>query len=836
MSLVEYRRKREFSRTREPAPGRSRSHGDRAIFVVQLHHASRRHYDFRLQVGGVLRSWAVPKGPSFDPAVKRMAVEVEDHPLDYAGFEGDIPKGQYGGGHVARFDTGYWSTDGDAQAQLDKGHLRFELFGDKLKGGWHLVRSGKPGRQVQWLLFKDKDGYAGTLEADDLLEDVRPAPAADVQRAGAGKRGKAQRVAAPAAKARRRRDWAKRALQLPGASKARFRGGFFAPQLARLGDAPPEGPAWLHELKWDGYRLLVTVVDGKARLYSRNALDWTLKLPDIVAAVEALKLRHAALDGELIAGSGTKADFNLLQATLSGVRNASLSLVLFDLLHLDGVDLSAVPLLARKALLQAVLGTPPPHLAYSSHVLGDGARAWQLAGEQGFEGIVSKRADRGHHAGRSPDWRKTKHVLADEFAVVGYSAPKGSRVGIGALLLATPEGRGWRYVGRLGTGFSDALLRQLATKLGEGQSEPTARMEVPDPALGRARWVAPTLVVEAYYRGIGGNGLLRQASLKTVRSDKSASELRDSDRAPAATTRGKAMASNPATGEIVVTHPERVVFPEDGIRKQEVFGYYRDMLPWLLPEVVDRPLSIVRCPQGAARPCFFQKHTGAGMQHVDSLRLREESGAEEDYLVVRDAAGLLELVQFNALEFHPWGALAADPERADRLVFDLDPGPGVAWQDVAAAARTLRKRLQEVGLQSWLRTSGGKGLHVVVPLRPACPWEQAKTFARGFADALAAAEPLTFVATAAKRLRKGRIFVDYLRNGRGATSVASFSLRARAGAPVAMPIRWEELARVKGPAQFHLRNAPARMRRLRAHPWAGIDEVEQDLSAILAPG
>ncbi|ODU51914.1 MAG: DNA ligase D [Lysobacteraceae bacterium SCN 69-48] len=836
MSLVEYRRKREFSRTREPAPSRVRVPGDRAIFVVQLHHASRRHYDFRLQVGGVLKSWAVPKGPSFDPAVKRMAVEVEDHPLDYAGFEGDIPKGQYGGGHVARFDAGYWSTDGDAQAQLAKGHLRFELFGDKLKGGWHLVRSGKPGRQVQWLLFKDKDVHAGTLEADDLLGDVTSAPAADVQRAGAGKREKAQRTAAPPAKARRRRDWSRRALQLPGASKARFHGGFFAPQLAQLGDAPPDGPAWLHELKWDGYRLLVAVVDGKAGLYSRNALDWTPKLPDIVAAIEALKLGHAALDGELIAGSGTKADFNLLQATLSGEKNASLSLVLFDLLHLDGVDISAAPLLQRKALLETVLGTPPPHLAYSSHVLGEGVHAWQLAGEQGFEGIVSKRADRGHHAGRSPEWRKTKYVHADEFAVVGFSAPKGSRVGIGALLLATPEGRGWRYVGRLGSGFSDDLLRQLATTLGEGQSEPTARVEVADPALRRARWVAPRLVVEAYYRGIGGNGLLRQASLKAVRSDKSASDLRDSDRAPAARRKGKAMASKPATDEIVVTHPERVVFPDAGIRKGEVFDYYRDMLPWLLPEVVDRPLSIVRCPQGAARPCFFQKHTGAGMQHVDSLRLREESGAEEDCLVVRDAAGLLELVQFNALEFHPWGAQAAAADLADRLVFDLDPGPDVAWREVVAAARTLRRRLQELGLQSWLRTSGGKGLHVVVPLRPACPWEQAKTFAHGFADALAAAEPLKFVATAAKRLRKGRIFVDYLRNGRGATSVASFSLRARAGAPVAMPIRWEELGRVKSPAQFNLRNAPARMRRLRSHPWAGIDEVEQDLSGIVGPG
>lgn len=864
MSLVEYRRKREFSRTREPAPGRAAVPGARAIFVVQLHHASRRHYDFRLQVGGVLKSWAVPKGPSYDPAVKRMAVEVEDHPLDYASFEGDIPKGQYGGGHVARFDHGTWSTEGDAEAQLAKGHLRFELFGDKLRGGWHLVRSSKPGRQVQWLLFKDRDDYAGTLEADDLLGDVAPAPAADVRRAGAGKPVKAQRTTAPPARARRKRDWAKRALQLPDARRARFRGGFFAPQLARLGDAPPRGPDWLHELKWDGYRLLVAVVDGKARLYSRNALDWTPKLPDIVAAVEALKLGSAALDGELIAGRGSKDDFNLLQATLSGEKNAGLSLVLFDLLHLDGVDVSAAPLAARKALLEAVLGKPPPHhLAYSSHIAGEGDEAYRLASRQGFEGIVSKRGDRAHHAGRSPDWRKTKHVLSDEFAVVGYTAPKGSRVGIGALLLAAPDGRGWRYVGRMGSGFSDAQLRQLAARLGEGRREPTARVETTayDAELRRARWVAPEVVVEAFYRGIGGNGMLRQASLKALREDKSASGLRDSDRAPdAGTSEGsKAMNARKASragkagkrsagsdagtnatmdatmDDIAITHPERVVYPEDGLRKQDVADYYRRMARWLLPEIAGRPLSIIRCPQGAGRPCFFQKHHGAGMRHADSVRLREESGQQDDYLVVRDEAGLMELVQFNALEFHPWGARADDPERADRLVFDLDPGPGAPWKDVVAAARLLRARLAGLHLESWLRTSGSKGLHVVVPLRPACPWEQAKAFAHGFADALAASEPLKFLATASKRLRKGRIFIDYLRNGRGATSVASFSLRARPGAPVAMPIRWEELGRVKTPAQFTLRNAPARMRRLRSHPWAGIDDVRQDLSGIIDP-
>ena len=639
------------------------------------------------------------------------------------------------------------------------------------------------------------------------------------------------------AKTRRKRDWSKRALQLGGAKKARFRGGFFAPQLARLGDAPPDGPDWLHELKWDGYRLLVAVVDGTATLYSRNALDWTSKLPEIVAAIESLKLGNAALDGELIAGRGSKEDFNLLQATLSGEKNASLTLVLFDLLHLDGVDVSAAPLAERKALLEDVLGAPPPHLGYSSHVVGRGEDAWRLAGEQGFEGIISKRADRAHHAGRSPEWRKTKHVLADEFAVVGYTAPKGSRVGIGALLLAVPEGRGWRYVGRLGTGFSDALLLQLAKQLGEGQREPTAHADVADAELRRARWVRPKLVVEVAYRGIGGNGLLRQASLKALRSDKSASDLRDSDRGPArAATKGNAMSTTNPTDEIVITHPDRVVFPDDGIRKQEVADYYRAIAPWLLPEIAGRPLSVVRCPQGAGRPCFFQKHHGQGMRQVDSVRLREESGEQEEYLVVHDEAGLMELVPFNALEFHPWGAKADAPDLADRLVFDLDPGPDVPWKDVVAAARTVRARLEELHLESWLRTSGGKGLHVVVPLRPACPWEQVKAFAHGFADALAASEPLKFLATSSKRLRKGRVFVDYLRNSRGATSVASFSLRARPGAPVAMPMRWAELGRLKSAAQFTLRNTPARVRRLRSHPWDGIDDVEQDLSGIMDPG
>lgn len=438
MSLADYRRKRRFEHTREPEPGKQLPKGRRSIFVVQLHHASRRHYDFRLQVGGTLKSWAVPKGPSYDPLVKRMAVEVEDHPIAYADFEGEIAKGQYGGGHVAQFDHGIWTTEGDPEMQLAKGHLRFELFGNKLKGGWHLVRSGKPARQPQWLLFKDRDAFAGVLEADDLLADVTPAPEIDKQRAGRGKAAKKQLVTVPV-KSGRRKDWSKRALSLKGARKGRAPPGPFQPQLAKLGQSPPEGEEWLHEIKWDGYRILVTVADGEVRLWSRNALEWTDRLPEIREALEGLRLDSASLDGELIAGSGAQEDFNLLQATLSGERQGRLTLVLFDVLQLQGVDVASAPLIERKALLQDLLKGASPHLAFSAHVETDGETAFRVAAEQHFEGLISKRLDRPYHPGRSDDWRKTKQLASDEFAVVGFTTPKGTRTGFGSLLLASPD-------------------------------------------------------------------------------------------------------------------------------------------------------------------------------------------------------------------------------------------------------------------------------------------------------------------------------------------------------------------------------------------------------------
>jgi bifunctional non-homologous end joining protein LigD len=846
MSLVDYRRKRSFDRTREPEPGPTKSRKGRAIFVVQLHHASRRHYDFRLQVGDALKSWAVPKGPSYDPAVKRMAVEVEDHPVDYAGFEGEIPKGQYGGGHVAQFDAGVWTTEGDPEEQLAKGHLRFDLFGGKLKGGWHLVRSGKPARQPQWLLFKDKDAYAGKLEADDLLADVAPPPAADVKRAGKGKAGKRKLAAVPVRRSRRI-DWAKKALALTRAKKGRAPTGPFEPQLARLGEAPPQGEQWIHELKWDGYRILATIAGAAVRLWSRNRIEWTEKIPDIRAGIEALGLESAALDGELIAGSGTKADFNLLQSILSGERQGKLAFTLFDLLHLNGVDVSAAPLAERKTLLKELLSGAPPQLAYSSHIDGDGDAAFELAGRQHFEGIISKRADRPHHPGRSDDWRKTKQLASDEFAVVGYTAPRGSRTGFGSLLLAKPDPEhGWRYVGRVGTGFNDELMRVVTKKLaGRGSRTPTAHVGTTDTDLRTATWFPPRFVVEVFFRGMGRQQLLRQPSLKAVRTDKDVADLVDSDRAaaPPDLPRGKTIVKKTtkaakktagtksvARGLPALSSPSKVLFPESRITKQDVWDYYLAVADQLLPEIVGRPLSVIRCPAGIKQPCFFQKHLTSGLDLVSTVKLKEESGISAHYLVVEDLAGLMELVQFNALEFHPWGSHADDPDKADRVVFDLDPGPGVPFPEIKKAAVDIRRRLEELELTSFLRVSGGKGLHVVVPLNPGCDWGLTKDFARGFAEALAQSEPLRFVATATKSKRNKRIFVDYLRNGRGATAVASYSMRARPGAPVALPLPWSDLGKLQKANAFTIQDVITKLRRRRKDPWQGITRLKQNLA------
>ncbi len=844
--LREYQRKRDFAVTREPVDNDQHSLGRRPIFVVQLHHASRRHFDFRLQVGQLLKSWAIPKGPSYDPKVKRLAVQVEDHPVSYAAFEGDIEHG-YGKGHVDRFDIGIWTTEGDAEAQLQKGHLRFELFGKRLQGGWHLVRSHRKERQQAWFLIKAKDAFAGDVEADDLLDakmirstrSAAKTPAAEA----AARKSTARKRTIPKAKKAPRPRLAKAARALAGARAAPPSKAFFKPELARLRKFAPDGEQWLHEVKWDGYRLLAAIADGEVKLWSRNALAWNDRLPDIVQSLTALGLRSARLDGELVAlDAYGHSDFNGLQQTLAGEAQLPLVYVLFDLPYFEGSDLSQVPLVQRKHLLQELLTHAPSHLAFSTHAIGNGADVFRLATEQQLEGIVSKRVDSPYRPGRGDDWLKIKRLESDEFAVVGYTPPKGHRQGLGSLLLARPDPsvkNGWTYAGRVGTGFSDAELSQLKQTLaGKSSDRPAVPLTGIDPLLRDARWVEPTAVAEVYYRGSGKNNLLRQASLKTMRIDKTAAELADSD-SPRAAQPAKTTARRNRRGgsvmetDITISHPDREVYPDDGITKQDVADYYGRVMDWFLPGVMNRPTSVLRCPEGTAKTCFFQKHLIPGLKHVGSVKLEEEAGTKATYIYPRDASPVLELVQFGVLEFHPWGSTIEQPDRADRVVFDLDPGDDVAWGRVVAAARLLRKELTQLGLISFVRTTGGKGLHVVIPLNPGCSWATVKDFARAFARALVQAYPLEFVASASKASRRGKIYVDYLRNSRGATSVASYSLRARAGAPVAMPLRWSELGRLKNGHAFTLRSAPRRLARLRADPWAGLETVRQDLEGIM---
>ena len=817
MSLREYARKRKFGATPEPsgaaAAGR---HGRRPIYVIQLHHARARHYDFRLEMDGTLKSWAVPRGPSLRVGEKRLAVEVEDHPIGYADFEGDIPEGNYGAGHVDIFDHGVWSSAGDPLEGLAAGKLDFSLEGDKLHGGWKLVRTQQArGGKPQWLLIKRDDAYARDADADELMNAKERA---STERAMARKQGRAAapakvakaprtRAPAPAKRAttrRRRIDWEARAAAVPGA-KRQARRTPLDPQLASLREVAPSSDDWLHELKWDGYRLLVDITGGAVRLRSRNGLNWTEDYPDIVDAFETLGLGDASFDGELVAlDPEGRDDFSLLQKTIEGSANAALRYMVFDLTSLAGYDLTGCALVDRKELLEQVLQGVPPVVAYSQHIVGHGPEVFAASEKQGMEGIISKQAKARYTPGRGTSWLKIKHGKSDEFIIVGYTAPKRSRTGFGALLMATRERGALKYAGRVGTGYDDALLRSLSLRLKTlERREPTVAFPPHLPDRPRdVTWVEPQLVAEVAYRGLGKEGLLRHPSFKGLREDKTVKDIGD------------------APAEPRITNPDKLIYPELKITKQQVFDYYRAAAPQLLAELANRPLSLVRCPDGIAGQCFFQKHHARTLgQNVRIVPIREKDGSREEYLYVDNADGVLELVQMNVLEFHPWGSQVGDVEHPDRLVFDLDPGEGVDWNAIKAAARDVRARLEEIGLQTFLRLSGGKGLHVVLPIRPGPDWDEAKAFCEAFANAMALRSPDKYVATATKARRKGVIFIDWLRNGRGATSVTNWSLRARREAGVAVPLAWSELGRTRSGHDYPLERALRRLASQRQDPW-----------------
>ncbi|WP_093535407.1 DNA ligase D [Stenotrophomonas rhizophila] len=848
MSLQEYRRKRRFGETPEPDDERRGAVARRPIFVVQLHHASARHYDFRLEADGVLKSWAVPKGPSLRVGEKRLAVEVEDHPLSYATFEGDIPEGHYGAGHVDVYDHGTWACDGDPLEAIAAGKVDFVLHGSRLKGGWKLVRTNMKGKQHQWLLIKRDDEEARDTDADALLEEAVPPKRTSTKtvktikstKTSSSRSSRTTRTIKPVARRNADARWAKRALSLEHARDKPYPHDF-KPQLTDHRDTAPDGETWLHEIKWDGYRLLADLRDGVVALRSRNGLNWTEDFPEVVQAIQALPVTDLRLDGELVVlDAQGRSDFTGLQKVIDGTAKQPLRYVVFDMPGVAGVDISRAPLLERKTLLKDLLGDTPGTLAYSDHVLDHGPAVFEASGKAGFEGIISKRVDAPYVNARSPSWVKVKHENTDEFLVVGYTDPKGSRSGFGSLLMAVPEKSGLRYVGRVGTGFDDAKLAAMHRQL-KALDTDKAAVELPSHVPFKAssvHWVKPTLVAEVAFRGWAKEGLLRQASFKRLREDKTAKELGaaasavPAKAAKATKAPAKAKAPDRAADGVNISHPERVVFAKARLTKDDVADYYRQMARWILPEVARRPLSLLRCPDGVDKPCFFQKHHGTGLgDAVEAIPLEQKSG-REDYLYIEDTQGLLQLVQMNTLELHPWGASVDDPEHPDRLVFDLDPGEGVTWAAIKAAARDVRDRLQEIGLESFVRLSGGKGVHVVVPLTPKADWAQAKDFCESFAQAMAEHAPDRYVATMSKAKRTGVIFIDWLRNARGATSVCSWSLRARPSAGVAVPLRWEELGRVTAADAFPLPKALQRAQKLKKDPWEGIDQVKQVLPTL----
>lgn len=816
--LATYRGRRDFTATPEPSPAPRR--GQRVvpkgahIFVVQKHAARRLHWDFRLEQDGVLWSWAVPKGPSLDPADKRLAVHVEDHPLDYAEFEGRIPEGHYGAGTVEIWDHGTWQPVGDPHEGIARGELKFTLAGDRLSGGFVLVRlKPRPKDHAEnWLLIKEHDGTEEPGEDAPALE-ARPAP----RKAHA----KPEQADAPPAEG-----------AIRGALPARL-----APQLASSAEATPSTGIWGAELKFDGYRIFARKDRDEVRLLTRTGLDWTARLPKLAAAIAALKPAQLLLDGELVAlrrdGVSSFAD---LQAAFSAGSEARMVYFAFDLLHLDGWDLRPCRLDARKLVLEG-LAPWKGRLRFSEHLMEDPARVRQHACAMGLEGIVCKRLDRPYRAGRGTDWLKLKCAGRDEFVVLGYTPPHGSRTGLGALHLGfhDPQGR-LHYAGGVGTGFDARMLDALRARLGKLHAPPPPGLLLAgDPPERSITWVKPDLVGEVRYAGWSGSGRLRHASWLGLREDKSESEVmmpipdpqaerRALDAKPKRPAILSPRRAAPADGP-ALTHADRELWP--GITKQDLAEYWARVAEAALPEIGHRPLALVRCPEGIGGEHFFQKHRSQGMPP----QIREGASGSAPYVAIDDAAGLRALAQMSAIELHAWGATEEDATHPDRLVFDLDPGEGTPFSAIIEAAHEVRKRLNQAGLEAFCRTSGGKGLHVVAPLARGADWTAARSWSRDLARAMEREAPGTFVSTLPKKQRKGRILVDWLRNGLGSTAIASFSPRARPGATVATRLNWREVASGLDPAAFTIRTVPGRLKR--RDPWAGFAAAARPLPGEL---
>ena len=821
MALEEYRSKRNFEKTPEPPPGRVKARKTELSYLIQKHDATRLHYDFRLELDGVLLSWAVTKGPSINPADKRLAVRTEDHPLSYGAFEGTIPKGEYGGGTVMLWDQGTWEANGDPRAGLKKGHLSFELHGKRLKGAWDLVRMHGDAKRENWLLIKKNDQEAAKSGEDgDFLEEysssVKSGRTMDEIAGGEAHRQTKKSAA-------RTGDEMERLIKL-----------YPEVQLATLVDEPPEGDEWLHEIKFDGYRLLGFVSGGAVRLRTRNGNDWTDRFPAIAAGMEKLKASNAVLDMEaVILDAEGKSSFQALQAAL-GDTGAPENIVayVFDLLHLDGEDLTVLPTTERKEKLQTLLKNAKQNAAlrYSEHVTGQGAQMFATACAKGLEGILSKQADAPYRTGRQKAWLKIKCGQRQEFIILGYSAARTGERALGALYLGYRKDGSLRYAGKVGTGFSMKSAHELADRF--------VTIAVNKPVLTRSetkglgarewqsiRWVKPVLLCEVAFTEWTRDGRIRHPSFQGLREDKDASDVKKEMPMPA-TKMSKTAAQKSKPGTLVVagisiTHPDRVISETGHITKGELAEYHAAVAPFMLPRIARHPLSLLRCPSGIDGQCFFQRNPGKGLgPDVHPFEFRHKEKLYE-YLYIEDEKGLLEVIQMGAIEIHPWGAAIDTIDYPDRVIFDLDPAPDVPFEALQLAAQDLRQRLKKRGLESTLKSTGGKGLHVTVPLASKDRWPTVKSFAASVAEEMASTTPQAYVATMSKAKRTGKIFVDYFRNDYTATAIADYSVRARPGAPVAVPLEWNELKSLKSADQYSMKDVLQRLKNKKPEKGSG---------------
>lgn len=931
--LETYQRKRRFNETPEPsgvagrakstkratsakAPARKTAKQHELSFVIQEHDARRLHYDFRLELDGTLKSWAVPKGPSLDPSVKRLAVHVEDHPIEYGSFEGDIPEGNYGAGSVIVWDRGTWEPVGGeagGREAYQAGKLKFHLNGHKLHGGWTLVRSHMRGSgdKEQWLLIKERDDEARSEADYDVLEArqgsvLSDAPGArggvnganGARKAVAGKtkeeRANASVKASKAASSRKAKGTpddrpdivATRNAQslrelaehpsIEGAVEAKLPAAL-KPQLATLVDSAPASDDWLYEIKFDGYRVLARIdrtSKEPVKIFTRAGNDWSAKFSKQVKAIANVAVDSAWLDGEaVVLDSNGVPNFQALQNAFDANRPQDMTLYLFDLPYLNGYDLRGVPLEQRRAILRALLETVgDDSLRFSSDFGFDADQLLKSACDMQLEGIIGKRRDSLYVSGRSPAWIKLKCRRRQEFVIGGYSEPAGSREAFGALLLGVYDTKGkLQYAGRVGTGFDATKLRSIKKALDAREtatmpfaSEPRERSRTP------VHWVKPELVAECNFAEWTSDGVVRQASFVSLRSDKPAKQIvheapqkgddvqhimEESGAGPAAKKRAsksktaevqaqpqdepkatsKAKTSKAGTATVSgvrISHPDRVIDKSTGASKLELAEYYASVASWMLPFLKDRPVALVRAPEDIGGELFFQKHS----QKLAILNITQHPGLDPDHpplLTIESEAALVGAAQMGTIELHTWNAVAANIEKPDRMVFDLDPDPALGWKRMIEAAQLTRELLDELGLASFCKTSGGKGLHVVVPIAKQLGWDEVKAFSQAVAQHMATALPKHFAAKMGAQNRKGKIFVDYLRNGRGSSTVCAYSLRARPGLGVSVPLAWDEVPGTTAGDQWNIANVHERLDALKSDPWADYAKTKQRITAAM---